>query len=440
MKFRFNSLQALAGGFALIILLGGFLLWLPVSNRSNLSFLNAIFTATSATCVTGLVATDTWSSFTMFGQVVILLLIQIGGLGFMMVGVLFSMVLRKRIGLRQRLFMRDSIGSPRVSGIVRMTKHVLIAVGIIEGTGAAILATQFIPQFGVAQGIWCGIFHAVSSFCNAGFDILGRISPYCSLVPYQSNPVVIITVGSLIIVGGLGFFLWNDIGQKKLHIAKYSLHTKIMLTGTFVLVFGGAVGFFFLEKNAAFKGMNLGTRLLSSFFQSVTARTAGYNSCDQAALSSGGALLTILLMFVGAGPGSTGGGVKVTTVAVLLFGVHSRIKNKRGISVFKRTLEPEASETASLNATVYLMLALFGSMVLCAQGFSIRDSFYEVFSAIGTVGLTMGITRDLSILSKLVIILLMYLGRVGSLSVALAVIPHHEIQTTKYPTEKIIVG
>lgn len=172
----------------------------------------------------------------------------------------------------------------------------------------------------------------------------------------------------------------------------------------------------------------------------MTARTAGYNSCDQAALSSGGALLTILLMFVGAGPGSTGGGVKVTTVAVLLFGVHSRIKNKRGISVFKRTLEPEASETASLNATVYLMLALFGSMVLCAQGFSIRDSFYEVFSAIGTVGLTMGITRDLSILSKLVIILLMYLGRVGSLSVALAVIPHHEIQTTKYPTEKIIVG
>ncbi len=440
MKLRLNSLQYLAIGFALIILTGAFLLWLPVANHVGLSFLDALLTATSATCVTGLVATDTATSFTLFGQIVIILLIQIGGLGFMMVGILFSMLMRRRIGLRQRLYMRDSIGSPYVSGIVRMTKHVLMAVAVIEGSGAIILSTQFVPRFGLAMGIWCGIFHAISSFCNAGFDLLGTISPYCSLVPYQSNPVVIITIGSLIILGGLGFFLWNDIGQKKLHFSKYSLHTKIMLVGTFILVFGGAGLFLITERDAAFKGMDTGTRLLSAFFQSVTARTAGYNSCDQAAMSSAGALLTIILMFVGAGPGSTGGGVKVTNVAVLFFGVRAKILNRKGVSTFKRTIDDESSETASLNVTLYLILAITGSMIVCLQGFSIRDSFYEVFSAIGTVGLTMGITRSLNVLSKLVIICLMYLGRVGSLSVAIAVMPHRDTTShMKFPTEKIIL-
>lgn len=439
-KNRLNSLQTLAIGFALIILTGGFLLWLPCSNKVGLSFLDACFTATSATCVTGLVVCDTWTSFTLLGQIIIICLIQIGGLGFMMVSIFFSIIVRRRIGLRQRIFMGDSIGVWQVHGIVKMTKRVLLGVVIIESTGAVILATQFIPRFGALRGIWYGIFHSISAFCNAGFDLLGSIEPYCSLVPYQSNPVVILTIASLIIIGGIGFFVWNDIATNRFHFRHYHLHTKIMLTGTAALLIGGTALIYLFDHNGALKNDSVGVTWLSAFFQAVTARTAGFNSVDQAALSSGGALVTILLMFIGAGSGSTGGGVKVSTAFVLLLGIRARMQRKNSVNVFHRTLESDATGSAATQAINYLILAAIGSLIVCFQGFTIQQSFFEVFSALSTVGLTQGITRDLSILSRLIIIFLMYLGRVGSLSVAIALIVHKHPADVTYPTEKVIIG
>jgi trk system potassium uptake protein TrkH len=442
--FRLSTMQVLVIGFALVIIAGGVLLSLPVSSRDGhgIPFLDGLFTATSATCVTGLVVYDTYTQFTFFGQAVILLLIQVGGLGFMFVAILFSLFLGRRIGLRERSILMDSVSALKLGGIVRLTKKALIITVALEVTGAVVLAFRFCPQFGLLPGIWCGLFHSVSAFCNAGFDILGRLEPFSSVTHYSGDPLVSITIMALIVIGGLGFFVWDDITENKHHITRYHLHSKLMLTGTAVLLVGGALLFFFFEAGHSMKDMGFGERVLSSFFASVTPRTAGYNSVPTAQMSEGGTLLTMVLMAIGAGPGSTGGGMKVTTVFIILLGIAARIKNRDDLNVYNRRLEDGALTTASTSAGIYLTLAIIGTFILCAQGFPVTSALYEVLSGIGTVGLTRGITPQLPALSKLTILLLMYAGRVGSLSVAMAM----SVRRTKQPanvknvSEKVIIG
>ena len=439
MKVRLKSIRILLIGFALIIFVGGTLLWLPFSNHDGISFSDAIFTATSAACVTGLVVYDTYSQFTFFGQAVILVLIQVGGLGFMMIGVLFFLFMGRRIGLRQRALLMESTGIWKVGGIVRITRRVLIMTGIIELSGALLLAIRFCPQMGFAQGMWHALFHSVSAFCNAGFDLMGLLEPGSSLIHFQGDLLVNITKSLLIIVGGLGFFLWNDLFEKKLAFTEYQLHTKIVLTTTGILLVIGTLGFFLLEKNTAMTGMSVSERLLASFFQSVTPRTAGFNTVEVARLSEGGTLLTMLLMLIGAGSGSTAGGIKVTTLAVLSLSVMSYSLGHEDLNIFGRRLEGEALKRACSNTTLYIGLLLAGGFVLSLQGFDLTDSMFEAISAIGTVGLSRGITPELPLLSKMVIAFLMYSGRIGSLSVAMAMVnPEHS--PIKNPAEKIIIG
>ena len=439
MKVRLKSIRVLLAGFALIIWIGGILLWLPISNHSGISFIDAVFTATSAACVTGLVVFDTYSQFTVFGQGVILILIQVGGLGFMMIGVLFFLFMGRRIGLRQRALLMESTGIWKVGGIVRLTRRVLIMTGIIELCGALLLAIRFCPQMGLAQGLWHGLFHSVSAFCNAGFDLMGILEPGSSLTHFQGDLLVNGTVTALIIVGGLGFFLWNDLFEKKLVFSEYQLHTKIVLTATAILLGVGTLGFFFLEKNTSMVGLPFPERLLASFFQSVTPRTAGFNTVEMAEMSEGGTLLTMLLMLVGAGSGSTAGGIKVTTLTVLTLSVVSYSLGHEDLNIFGRRLEAEALKRACSNTTLYISLILFGGFVLSIQGFPLTDAMFEAVSALGTVGLSRGITPELTTLSKMAIAMLMYSGRIGSLSVAMAMInPEHS--PIKNPAEKIIIG
>ncbi len=442
--FRLSTMQVLVIGFALVIVIGGALLSLPFSNRDGqgIPFINGLFTATSATCVTGLIVYDTYTQFNLLGQAIILTLIQVGGLGFMFVAITFSLFLGSRISLRQRSILMESVSALKLGGIVRLTKKALIITLILEFLGAVILASRFIPQFGFWPGLWCGVFHSVSAFCNAGFDILGRIEPFISLTHFSGDAAVNITIALLIAIGGLGFFVWDDITVYKWHVKKYHLHSKIILTGTFVLIVGGALLFYFLEAGYTFKDMTTGERVLASFFASVTPRTAGYNTVPIAEMSEGGTFLSMLLMLIGAGPGSTGGGMKVSTVVVILLAVYARIRNREDINIYSRRLEDGALRTASTSAGIYLTLAVVGTFILCGQGFDVTSSMYEVLSGIGTVGLTRGITPSLPFLSKLTILLLMYAGRVGSLSVAAAM----SVRRTKNPSalrhipEKIIIG
>ncbi len=443
-RLKLSTMQILVIGFMLVILAGAVLLALPVSNRDGqgIPFINALFTATSATCVTGLIVYDTYTQFTLFGQVVILALIQLGGLGFMIVAIMFSLFIGRRIGLRERSLLMESVSAPKLGGVVRLAKRALTVTVVTELLGAVILAFRFVPLFGFWKGIWCGLFHAVSAFCNAGFDIMGRLEPYSSLTHFYNDPFVVVTIGVLIIFGGLGFFVWDDISGKKLRISKYHLHTKLMLSGTLALLVAGTVLFYILEKNASMQGMTAWERLLSAFFAAVTPRTAGYNSVVLPEMSEGGTLLTTALMIIGAGPGSTGGGLKVTTIIVILLGIAARVRNSEDLNVFGRRLENDFLQKAATSAGIYFLLLFTGGMILCAQGFMLEDALYEVASALGTVGLTRGITPALPVLSRMTIILLMFAGRVGSLAVVMAMSGKNEASRPriKQVTEKIIIG
>lgn len=440
MKIRLSSVQVLALGFAALILLGGVLLWLPIANRDGIPFLDALFTATSATCVTGLVLYDTFSQFTWFGQVVILTLIQVGGLGFVMMGMLFSLLSGRRIGLRERALLMDSVGAMKLSGIVRATKQILIAVGVIEGTGAVLLATRFCKDFDLLTSIWYGIFHSVSAFCNAGFDLMGRRAAYSSMTAYVADPVVNLTITALIILGGLGFFLWIDVLHNKTNFHVYQLHTKLMLTFTAGLLVLGTALFWVTEQHAAFEGMSTGQQLLAAFFQSVTPRTAGFNTVDMTTLSDAGAFLTILLMLVGAGSGSTGGGIKVTTLAMLVLFVRADVRRWKDLNVFHRRLEGEVVRRACSVATLHVAMSAVGCIVLCMQGFSMKSSMFESMSAISTVGLSMGITPFLPTASRIAMMVLMYVGRLGSVSVFMAMAQPRKSKYAKNIMEKIVVG
>ena len=438
-----SQTQFIAYGFFCIIITGTLLLMLPFASRDGQSepFLNCLFTATSASCVTGLVVADTWSQWSLFGQLVILTMIQIGGLGFITVGVFISIVLRRKIGLKERGLMMESVNTLQIGGVVRLAKTIIIGTCIFEGTGAVLLAIRFIPQFGFLRGLFYGIFHSISAFCNAGFDLMGGQTPYSSFVAYYDDWLVNLVIMSLIIIGGIGFIVWDDLSRNKLHFRKYMLQTKIVLVTTAILVFGGGLLFYLLERNHLLVGMNTSGKILTSLFSSVTARTAGFNTTDTAALTDGSKLLTIILMFIGGSPGSTAGGIKTTTLVVLLLCVHSNIKQTYGINIFGRRLENDAVKRAGTILTINLLLAVTASLAIMAiQPLGFSDILFETFSAIGTVGMTTGITRALHPVSRCIIILLMYCGRIGSLSFALAFVQSKRKPHVQQPAEAINIG
>ena len=439
MKKKMSYMQIIALGYLLIIALGTALLMLPFSSAAEggASLRTCLFTATSASCVTGLVLCDTATSWTGFGQAVILCMIQIGGLGFMTFATLFYILIRRKMGLRERSVMVESINTTQIGGIMGLTRKIALGTLIFEGTGAVLLCIRFIPRMGAGKGIWCAVFHSVSAFCNAGFDLLGAYDgPFSSFCSYSGDWLVNVVLIALITIGGLGFLVWDDLSKKKLRVRRYTLQTKLVLSVSAILTLGGAALFFLLEK-----GLPFGERLLTSLFSSVTARTAGFNTIDTAALSPGSRLLTMMLMFIGGSPGSTAGGVKTTTMAVLLIYTFAGIRREQSAGIFGRSID---TDTFKKSASVFffnLLLALFGALAVCAiQPLHLEDVLFECFSAIGTVGMTTGITRALLPASSYIIAFLMFCGRVGSISFAVALLEKRARPPVLRPVEQITVG
>ncbi|MBR6812783.1 MAG: Trk family potassium uptake protein [Oscillospiraceae bacterium] len=441
MKKRISHLQIIALGYFIMICLGTMLLMLPIASKGeSATFIESLFTTTSATCVTGLVLRDTATAWSGFGQAVILVLIQVGGLGFMTMATLFFKLLRKQMGLREKELIAEGINTSQVGSILNMSAFILKGTLIFEGTGALLLAVRFIPRFGFGKGIWYSVFHSVSAFCNAGFDLFGaEFEPYCSLVPFSADAYVNIIIIALITIGGLGFFVWEDLLAKKFRARKWALHTKLVITTSAILLFGGALIFFFTEDAS---DMSTKEHILTSLFASATARTAGFNTTDTAAMSEAGVLTSLILMFIGGSSGSIAGGIKTTTAAVLVLFALSQVRRQQTNAVFGREIAPEALKKAVTVFLFNLILVLTGSVIICAiqKDMSLSQILFEVFSAVGTVGMTMGITRDLALVSKIVLVFLMYCGRVGSVSFALAMLEKRARPAVSYPREEITIG
>ncbi len=444
MKRKFSQTRIIAIGYISIILIGTLLLMLPFASQSGESagFVPALFTAVSSSCVTGLIVLDTATSWTLFGQIVIICLIQIGGLGFMTIATMFSMLLKRKMGLREREIMVESINTEHIGSIRNLTGKIIAGTAIFEGAGALLLATRFIPRFGLGRGIWYSVFHSISAFCNAGFDLMGITEPYASLTGFSDDVVVILTLSMLIIVGGIGFLVWDDISKKKLKFKYYQLHTKIVLSVTALLLIVPAILFLIFERDFTNEGLSFGHSLLNALFDSVTARTAGFNSTDTAALSPASKILTVFLMFIGGSPGSTAGGIKTTTLAVIAISTFNGITRRQSKGIFGRRLEKDAIHKASSVAFTNLSLAIFGVIAILAiqPNMDIGDVVFECVSAIGTVGMTTGITRDLATASRLIVAFLMFCGRVGSVSFALALMEKKAAPPVKNPREKITIG
>lgn len=438
-----SKVQTIALGFFLIIVVGTILLMLPIASRDGQStgFLNALFTATSSTCVTGLVVVDTYTNWTLFGQVVIIGLIQIGGLGFITIGMFFSIFLKRKIGLKERNLIQESVNTLQISGMVRLVKKIVCYSLVFEGIGALLLMIRFIPRFGWLKGIWYGIFHSISAFCNAGFDLMGQFEPYSSLTMYYDDILVNVVIMLLIVIGGIGFIVWDDISKHKWQIKKYMLHTKIVLSVTVILILGGALCFYLFERNNLLLGMDVQGQVLSSFFGSVTPRTAGFNTTDTGAYTEATRMLTVILMFIGGSPGSTAGGIKTTTMMVILLYIWSNLRNKKGLNIFGRRLDEDAIKKASTVFFINLILAATCATIMCAlEAVPLSDIMMEVFSAIGTVGISTGITRDITTVSKYILILLMYCGRIGSMSFALSFTEKKRSNPVQLPVERITIG
>ena len=426
MKKRPKSLSAMkiiATAFAGLILMGAILLSLPAASRSGVScgFLPALFTATSATCVTGLALYDTFTQWSGFGQTVIICLIQIGGLGFMSAATLFIFLLHKRIGLKQRLVMAQALSVSDMDGIVRLQKTVLLGSFAVEGIGALILFFRFLPEFGPVLALKWGVFHSISAFCNAGFDIFGSITPGASLMEFQSDSVVLLTLGALVTIGGLGFLVWQDLWQYR-SFRKCSVYTRLVLITTAVLLVFGWFVICVLEWNNpdTLGAMSFGDKLLNGLFQSVTLRTAGFAALDQALLTDGGKAASIVLMLIGGSSGSTAGGLKTVTFVVLILFMAARARGKNTVCVFRRTIPQSQVLDAMTIAFIMIALAVFGGIFISATapvGFT--DALYESVSALATVGLTAGATGKLTVPGQLLMILYMYFGRVGVLTISM---------------------
>lgn len=445
-KIKWNPVRILCIGFALVILTGGILLTLPVSSidRTYTSFVDSLFTSTSAVCVTGLVTLDTGSHWSYFGKTVIMCLIQVGGLGFMSFATLFALVVGKKITLSERLVMQEAMNANNLQGLVKMAKYILIFTFSVEGVGAALLSTQFIPEFGPVKGIYYSIFHSVSAFCNAGFDILGtEENKFISLITYQNNPVIILTIGALIVTGGLGFAVWADIYNFK-GIKRLSLHSKTVITVTLILIFGGALLMFLIEQDnpGTMGNQTIDGKLLSSVFASITPRTAGFNSISTSDMMPAGRFLTIILMFIGGSPGSTAGGIKTTTLAIIIFTIISAARGKEDTEIYKKRIPRVVVLKAFIIATLALLLVTTMVIMLTVteKGASLEYIIYEVTSGFGTVGLTLGLTPRLTIIGKLLLVFTMYSGRVGPLTMALSIAKKDNANLVRYPEDKVLVG
>ena len=435
----------IALGFAAIIALVTLLLMLPASSRAGTwtDPLTALFTATSAVCVTGLVVVDTATHWSVFGRCVLLAGIQIGGLGVMTVIALAAMMMNRRIGLRQRTLLVESVATLHIGGIVRLVRRALYGTLLLELAGALLLALRFVPLLGPGRGVFYAVFHAVSAFCNAGFDLMGTVTgPFSSLESFVSDPLVNLVAVSLILLGGLGFFVWDDLIENKFRFRRLQLHTRVVLVITPVIVLVPACLFYVFEAGASMAGMGTGTRVLASLFSAVTPRTAGFDTAPTTELSPAGSLLTILLMLTGGNPGSTAGGAKTTTMLVLLLLAVSILRREEDIRLFGRRLPEDLMRRACSIVIIYVTLALLATLAICAAQpeLALKDVIIEVFSAINTVGMSTGVTRQLGTFARLIIILLMYAGRLGSLTFALLIARHPSPSPLRCPQERILIG
>lgn len=435
---RLTSSQIIVLGFMGAILLGALLLMLPISTADGhgATFADALFTATSATCVTGLVVQDTATYWSGFGQGVILAMIQVGGMGVVTFAVAISVASGRKIGLMQRSTMQEAISAPQMGGIVKLTVFILKTTAIIELTGALLLSPAFIKEFGVGKGIWYSVFHSISAFCNAGFDLMGTKEKFSSLTSFVANPLVNIVIMLLIIIGGIGFLVWEDVKTNKFHLHRYRMQTKIVLLTSLVLVLLPALYFFI-----AFSDADAPTRIFSSLFQSVTTRTAGFNTVDLTGLNSGGIAIMIVLMLIGGSPGSTAGGMKTTTFAVVILTAVSVFRRKEHTNFAGRSIADSVLRNAIAIVTMYVFLFLTGGVVITIiEGLPMMTCMFETASAIGTVGLTLGITSKLSAASRLILIFLMYIGRVGGLTLLFSAVTPGQGSMSRLPQEKLTVG
>ncbi len=449
-KIKISPTQTVVMGFALVILLGALLLTLPISSQKGeaTSFVDAIFTATSAVCVTGLVVVDTSTYWSSFGQTVIILMIQIGGLGFMTFSTLIALLVGRRITLRERLLIQESLNQFDLEGLVRLTKSIIIATFCIEGLGAIFYSTVFIPQFGLKQGIIMGIFHGISAFCNAGFDLMGQYTgQYSSLTSYVNNPIININTMLLVIVGGLGFSVWTDLyyAFKHKNFSKLSLHTKVVVTITAGLIVFGFLFFFAAEitNPLTIADAPLSTKILGPLFHSVTPRTAGFNTLDMASVTMPSKFMTIILMFIGGSSGSTAGGIKTTTIGILLLTILSVVKGREDTEVFERRIPKYLVYRALAIMLISFGLVIFVSMVLSiTEKADFMSILFEATSAFGTVGLSLGMTPYLSVIGRIVIVITMFAGRVGPLTLFMAFsqMAVKNKSNLKYPEDRIIVG
>lgn len=444
-KKNWNPTRLIVLGFAVVILLGALMLRLPFAARSGQAtpWLTCLFTAASATCVTGLVQVDTVLHWSGFGQAVILVLLQLGGLGFVTLLSLVSFALGSRIGLSQRMMMASALNLPGTAGAVRLVRHALMGTFLIEGAGALLLSTRFIPRFGFLKGLWFSVFHSVSAFCNGGFDLMGEYSgAYSSLAAFRNDPVVLLTIMVLIVVGGLGFFVWEDCLQKRCW-SKLSLYSKLVFLMTGGLILSGTLFFLGVEGNnpATLGQMTGGEKLLNALFQSVTLRTAGFASFDQGAMTDSGVVLSAVFMLIGGSSGSTAGGLKTVTVGVLLIALWESLQGREQVVLRGRTIPARRVLDAMTLTLTVCFLFLGGSMVISlTDGIQFIEAAYEVASALGTVGLSMGVTPGLSTAGSVLIILFMYMGRVGILSLSVALMTRRSDRKVRYPTTEVLIG
>lgn len=436
---KLTSFQIIILGFMGVILLGAILLMLPISSKSGevTSFGKALFTSTSAVCVTGLVVVDTSSYWSFYGQAIILCLIQIGGLGVISVASFLAMLAGRKISLMQRQTMQSAISAPQVGGIVRLTRFIFITSFMIECLGTFFLLPVFMEKFGV-KGIWMALFHSVSAFCNAGFDLMGEhTGKFSSLTAFSGNGYINFVICTLIILGGIGFLTWNDVATKKMHFREYRMQTKVILVTTLILITIPSIIFFFND----YAKYPLASRVYMSLFQSITPRTAGFNTADLNKMTDVGRSVTMILMLIGGSPGSTAGGMKTTTIAVLFANTIAVFRKRRNANYYGRRVDDSIVKNASTILFMYVSLAILSAIIISIlEGLPMQSCLFETFSAIGTVGLTLGITPSISVMSRVILILLMFFGRVGGLTLIYAAFSHKDMTASKYPMENITVG
>ena len=439
LRRKTRTYQLIILGFLVLILLGAFLLTLPAATNSHTStsFIDALFTSVSATCVTGLVVKDTATHWSMFGQLVILIMIQIGGMGVVTIAIAFIRLSGRQIGLWERSTMQETIGAPRIRGIVRLTAFIVRTSFIIELLGACLLMPRFIQDFGFPKAIWYSIFHSISAFCNVGFDLMGIRGPFSSFTSYQGNYYVNAIIILLIVIGGIGFVTWEDIKINKFRFHHYTIQSKIILTTSLLLIFIPAAFLFALEFNE----LPLHERIIASLFQSVTTRTAGFNTADLTIMDESGSLLMIILMLIGGSPGSTAGGMKTTTIAVLFLSALTVFNKKNDVEAVNRRLSEETVRSAGAILFIYLVFFITGAIIISkVEGLPLITCLFETASAIGTVGLTLGITSFLSAPSKIVLMVLMFFGRIGCLTIIYATVPGNDNKLSRLPLEKVAIG